>query len=289
MALLDNEAFELGGFNIGPAQQIACTNLTIDPGDSRSQDQDSPVGDTRAFGRDMLTAGTWSLDLLINTQDAVSASAAYGALVKAWRADSTREIPGRQTTLRYGAAGRTRRVYGRPRGIPTLDPNGITTGAVTASAKFVLGDTLTYDDLPQILQITAIAPSTGGLIFPATFPVTTIPSTTRSGVINNVGGDAPTPFEVEFHGPISNPVALINGTRIALATTIAYDQWVTVNTRELTVLRNDGANLSGALSRTTYLDDCRLSPGAAELQFSGSDATGTATCKLTWRPAYYGF
>lgn len=288
MALLANEEFDLGGYLMGPTQAVACTSLAFEGGDTRTQDQVNPVGDTRLFGRDMLTAGSWALALLVNTADAAAASAAYGQLAKAWRADSVRGIPGKQMVLRYGAAGRTRRVYGRPRNIPALDPNGIATGAVEVTAKFDLADTFTYDDTPQTVSLTSVAPSTGGLVFPATFPVTTIPSTTRSGV-TTVIGDAPTSVTVVIHGPIANPTVNIDGWAITLNTTLAYDQWVTVNTRETTVLRNDGANLSGTVSRTTYLNEGLLQPGPAEIQFSGSDATGTATCQVTWYPAYYGF
>jgi len=94
---------------------------------------------------------------------------------------------------------------------------------------------------------------------------------------------------VQIHGPISNPTVSGPGWRLQLGYTLAHDQWVTINTRRNTVLRNDGANLAGRLSRTSRLANARLAVGQTEITFTGTDATATSWCELRWRPAYYGF
>ena len=158
-----------------------------------------------------------------------------------------------------------------------------------ATAQFQTDSPLHYADTAQQLTLQMAVPSGSVITWPGVWPLVFSQGSDRQGVIQDVGGDAPTPIIATIRGPVTNPFVEGDGWRIDLNTTLAYDQSVTVDARARTALRNDGASLAGSLRRTTYLDACRLAPGPAEIRFGGIDPTGTARCDIQWRPAFYGF
>lgn len=288
-ALLREGDFDLNGYVIGGDKTRPVYAVGLDTGmvSHRDQDQLNPHGDDRYFGDDELEGPTWTLELRtgrnVSTQIALGS---LGAVTRAWRAAP--RGAGQESTLRYMAGGRVRRVYGRPRNF-TFDPTLLYShGYVSAGAQFVTADTLQYDDVEESLRVGLVPGNAGGLVSPLISPLTTVAGGQRQGIVN-IEGDAPAPLLITIKGPVSNPRVSSTGWQIGLDMVLAYDQSVTIDTRRRTVKRNDGADMSGALTRATFLPEARLRPGDREIVFAGTDATGTATCTVAWRPAYYGF
>lgn len=288
-ATLRNGDFDLNGYVIAgdDSRPVYAVGVDLGVAEHRTQDEFNPHGQDRYFGQDQLSGPTWTLELRaernITTEQAL---AALAGVTRAWRAAP--DGPGEESTLRYMAGGRIRRVYGRPRAF-TADPNLLySLGYLSMGAQFVTADTLHYDDVEDRLTVGLVPGNAGGLRAPLIGPLTTVRGGQRQGLVL-VEGDAPAPMRVVIQGPVTNPVVSSTGWRIALTGTLAYDQTVTIDTRKGTVRRNDGADLGGWLSRTTFLPEARLRPGTREIVFSGTDATGTATATVHWRPTYYGF
>lgn len=280
--------FEINGYRMGLSSPVAVESF--DPGNAEWSDQDQidPIGGSRLFGRDSLSGPTWIFDLATNTIDTAGARSALAGLTKAWRPARV-NTPGYEATLRYMIGGEIRRVYGRPRKLAPSINGYATTGVMSAVAEFVTSDHLHYADTERMASLRVVPPPTGGFTAPFTSPILTAATGEIQGLIDDVGGDVPAPFTVTFKGPITNPKISGDGWTIQLLTTIPYDKTVTVDTRKQSVLRNDGANLGGTLSHISRLGNARLQPGPDYFKFSGSDATGTATCTVRWRPAFHSF
>lgn len=288
-ATLQEGDFDLDGYVLSGDKSRPVYVVGIDPGvaDTRDQDRLAPHSDQRYFGQDQQSGPTWELELRtggnVSAREALSS---LGDVTRAWR--GAPRGPGEESVLRYRAGGRVRRVYGRPRAF-TPDLNLLySLGYVRAGARFVTADTLHYDDSSSSVTVSLIPGNAGGLRSPLISPLTTVAGGKRQGIVQ-VSGDAPAPLEVTFRGPITNPGVSSRGWSIGLTGTLAYDQSVTVDTRLGTVKRNDGADLGGWLTRSTFLPEARLLPGAQEVIFTGTDSTGTATATVTWRNANYGF
>lgn len=288
-ATLREGDYDLNGYVIGgdKSRQVYAVGVDLGVADHRIQDQLNPHGQDRYFGQDQLSGPTWTLELRAGRNaTTVQALSALAAVARAWR--SAPDGPGEESVLRYCAGGRTRLVYGRPRAF-SPDINLLYShGYLPMGAQFVTADTLHYDDVEDRLTVGLIPGNAGGLVSPLISPLTTVAGGQRQGIVS-VAGDAPAPLLIMFKGPLSNPRASSTGWQVGLNTVLAYDQSVTIDTRKGTVKRNDGADLSGALTRSTFLPEARLRPGNREIIFAGTDPTGTASCTVTWRPAYYGF
>lgn len=288
-AILRDGDFDLNGYVIGGDKSRPVYSVGLDTGvaDHRDQDELNPHGDDRYFGDDQLSGPTWTLELRTGRNVTPrTALSSLGAVMRAWR--SAPRGAGEESVLRYMAAGRVRRVYGRPRNF-TFDPNLVYShGYLAAAAQFVTADTLHYDDTEDRLTVGLIPGNAGGLVSPLVSPLTTVAGGQRQGQVR-IDGDAPAPLVITIQGPVTNPKVSSTGWQVGLTGSLAYDQSVTIDTRRRTVLRNDGADLSGWLTRATFLPEARLRPGNREIIFAGTDATGTATCTVAWRPAFYGF
>src|SRR5699024_968450 len=129
--------------------------------------------------------------------------------------------------------------------------------------------------------------STGGIIFPLVFPMTTtITGGIRAGFVSNEG-TAPAPIAVTFYGPVSNPRVYGDGWEIGVTGNLAYDQSVTVDALSLSVTNEAGAFVGGRLTRATRLKDAALAPGQSEVKYTGGDATGTSRAVVSWRHAHW--
>lgn len=288
MAVLQDGDFELDGYLFSGSRRrpLFVQGVGLSYSGDRSQDVLNPFGEDVQQGRDFRVPPLWTFGLRVGHGGASATLANLAALTAAW--NKVAAVPGAESVLRYAIDGRTRRVYGRARELfPDLS-QVFDLGRVVASAKFQPKDTWYYADEVQSLTVGLIPVNAGGLTAPLIAPLTASPGSSRQGLVT-IGGDAPAPVEVEFKGPILNPVASSTGWRIGLNATLAYDQTVTVNARTGTVLRNDGVSLSGALTRGTYLPEARLQPGSREIVFAGTDATGLSSCTVRWRNTFYSF
>lgn len=253
----------------------------------RSSDNERPQSDGVIPGRDYLGEATWAFDITTNKKNLTDALTIAAALEAEWKAEEIRLTPNLKVPLSYQLNGRWRRVYGRPGAY--AGPRGdirARQGAAKITADFRVMDHLFYDDVESTLQLTIIPPSTGGLTAPLEAPLTgTGSGSPRSGFVTNTG-NAATPLKATFNGPVTDPwVRSVDGWEIGLLGSLAYDISVTVDPLAGTVIRSDGAPVSGMLSRATRLSRARLPKGQSELTFGGIDLTGTATVDLAWRNA----
>lgn len=254
----------------------------------RSNDTERPQRDGVIPGRDLFGEANWGFDMVTNKRNLTEALAVAEALEDEWFADEVRLTPGRLEALSYELDGRWRRVYGRPG--PFEGPQGTVRakqGAGDITADFRVMDPYHYDEDEQQVTLSIVPATTGGLVGPLKAPLTSARSgEPRAGFVTNAG-NRPTPLIVEFYGPVSNPwVRAAAGWEIGLNGTLAYDQTVTVDPMNGTVLRSDGAAVPGMLTTATLLSQSKLPRGQSELTFGGTDQTGTAKAVLRWRNAY---
>lgn len=288
---MKNGDFELGGYLIGRDQPVMVTKFTPGNAADRTQDTEHPTGDLMMFGRDQVTPPIWSFDLSI-AQPAgrpadVGVLESLEAVMRAWRATGDRRNPGTVVPLRYMVGGRVRRVYGRPRGFQFDPSQNIEDGNITGTAQFALQDTYTYDDAVNEQYLQLRPPPNGWVTLPAVWPLISTITSTRQGTFLVESSAAAYPEDITFYGPVVNPVLENSNWRIQLDYSIPYDGWVRLDPRMATVRNQDGGDVGGALSRTTYLEDLVLEPGAQDLQFSGVDNTGTSRAVIRWRSAFY--
>lgn len=282
---------EVGGYLTGPGLPVFVTSLDPGVAAERHQDVQSDYTGKVSFGRDTVSPPVWKLQFAIGEgRSADEALAALAALQRAWRTAVDPRVPGEVTALRYGAAGRTRRVYGRPRNFTPDLSHSLEDGNVVATAEFVTQDAYHYSDVEQSKTLTSRPPATSYVTLPAVWPLLSSKPEIRQSVIQ-VGGDAPTPVRVEFTGPGSNPglIAPGQGWEVQALGTFAYDETLVVDSRTEEIMMGDGTPAPGVLSRATYLPEVQLAPGSTELQFVGNDSTGSATATIRWRDAYTSF
>jgi hypothetical protein len=103
-----------------------------------------------------------------------------------------------------------------------------------------------------------------------------------------VGGTRSTWPVITIRGPILNPTVEVPGVfRFSATASLAYDEWLTIDTRpgRRFVTKNDVQ--SAALTRmSTLLPAAALPPGSHTMTLSGSSATGAPKALISWRPAY---
>ena len=283
--LADGE-WELDGVLAGSTRDHDIVVLDAAPGNPvwNNNDRDTPGSEYRRFGRDTEHGPTWTFEFLITTDNETTALQALAELRAAWTARADARIAGAQQALRYQVAGRTRRIYGRPRGFAPSDWGGLEQGIIVATAQFVTADPYHYDDETRSTSLTVFAAPSSGFIFPVTFPFTTTAGGPRQGVIADTGGTVPTPARITFYGPNTDPQLTGDGWKVGLRTTIAHDQSVTIDSRNKTIEHSAGGIVP--LAPGTWLRDVRLRPGSEDLLFTGADPTGTARVTVEWNPAH---
>jgi hypothetical protein len=271
-------------------------NVSIDdkgflPGEDDWDDQDerNPSRGGTAFGRDTLNGPTWGFNLHVDETDVISARKTLAAFKTAWRALHIRETPGAVIPLRYRLGDEVRRVYGRPRRFAAPPDNLILSGYIPITADFACADAFTYDDLEQsiTLSLGVVGSSEGGMTFPLTFPIATLPvGTTQQQAV--VGGDAPTYPIVRFNGPVTNPTLVNSEWTLSLDMTIPAGSYVEVDLRPwgLTAMMNGNTSVAGALGRRQYLSNMKLNPGRYDFTYRGSSSSSSSTCEVRWSNAW---
>lgn len=286
MTLIDDWTFQLGDVVIGNERPIKLTGFNPGGVSWRTADQDNPVADTRLFGDDFKTPGSWELEVACMSDGSSSAVDALAALGAEW---TKKYKDASMAKLMYRRNGVTRFVYGRPRGFdPTLE-KGIPDRLIRVNLKFDLADTNSYHADTKSVLLRMVPPSTGGFTAPFTAPIVTESTGEIQGSTEVVAGsDQPTPVKIRFHGPVSQPYLEGDGWSVRLNMSLAYDQYVDVDARLYTVtLMPGGANMAGKLSIDSRLAKARLNPFVSEsLVFGGVDPTGTSTATVYWNPAY---
>lgn len=260
----------------------------FDPGGPEwvTQDGTNPITGATRFGIDQVTGGAWTFDMFVNSQEDSDALESLSSLADAWIHSPAAKIPGRVAALRYQLAGRTRRVFGRPRRWSAPLNNSLINGMILVTAEFKLVDPLFYDDAESSVTIPFVEDSVGGLILPVMMPAVSAPPGLANGNIF-VGGNHEAYPIIRFVGPIVNPSLAWGNRKLQLETTIDEGGWIEIDTQpwQLSIKRNDGASVPGVLARRQYLEDMTLPTGPQQLTFRGFSETGTAQCVVRWRGA----
>lgn len=291
MEPLNNGYFDLdgdyvfGGSSLGP---VFVENYQVGEVNVRDQDAVNPVAEEIIFGVDRETPPVWKFNFSIVGDTEAELLENLRGISAAWRDSEKRNKAGNTAFLRYGRAGRTRRIYGRPRNF-WYDPNTIRRGYLKGTCEFHTSDVYTYDDVAQVERLDIVPASSGGFIVPFESPITTLTSGDRQGSIPLVGGDDPAPFLATFYGPSLKPY--IYGEEWELRfreLQLNYDQWATVDTRRKIALKSTGERIAGDFTRKSRLSKARLGPGREEIFFGGEDATGTSNVEIEYRPVHLG-
>lgn len=276
-------------FGIGAAVSIDDGGFLPGDDDWEHQDENNPIRGGMSFGRDLLNGPTWGFNLHVDQVDTKTAKDALAAFKTAWRALHIRQIPGKVIPLRYCLGDEVRRVYGRPRRFAAPPDNLMMSGYVPITADFQCVDGFTYSDTEDsiVMSLGVIGSSTGGMTFPLTFPVDTVPvgDTQQQAV---VGGDAPTYPVIRFNGPVTNPELSNGDWTLSLDMTIPASSYVEVDLRPwgLTAMLNGNTSVAGALGRRQYLSDMKLEPGRYEFLYRGSSSSSSSTCEVRWSNAW---
>jgi hypothetical protein len=285
-------SYDLDGFVFGEGTDYIVEDFEIDPGDIRTNDTDTPRADGVRFGRDLFAGQLLTFEIVIN-EDPFPISqpgplTQQAALTKAWRADEVRSQSGAVSMLRLRRGGRIRRVYGRPRRRkPAPEKNRY--GWVSMTCDFQCIDDVFYGDSEHSNTVSIVPPQAGGLIFPFTFPWSSVGISYSPGVLT-VGGDLPAWMCFMIRGPIVRPVVEVVGHwAIGLNLVLQENEWVGIDPRPWSrgVRTSSGANLGGALlPGSPRLSDVRLAPGTYEIVLRGTSAEGTASMTTAWRESY---
>lgn len=264
----------------------------FDPGsfDTRNQDVSAVNADYRVFGTDRKTPPTWSFEMTTTATTAVNGLGWVDSLARVWD-DDVRQSPNGTLALRYGLAGRKRRVYGRPRRFTPVVGTMVRAGRVDIVADFALAEDVYYDDDIQTitLPITPVVLTYSGVILPQPLPwhfTQAAPPVTQQAI---VGGTQSTWFIAKITGPISTPWFRIGSLTWQLTGSIPVGQSVTISGRpwDSGVRFNDGSYRPGMLDPRSRLSQLRMPPGTYGVQFGGFQGSGGgANCVLSWRNAY---
>lgn len=296
MTVLAEHQFEIlpsaeaaSGFVFGIGAAVSIDAEGFDPGETEwmTQDSENTRRGNRAFGRDVLGAKTWVWESHTDQEDVATAVQTLEDFSAAWQPELLVRDPGVQTSLRYHLAGRTRRIFGRPRRFAAPPTNLILNGFVPITHDFALVDSYTYDDVQSSVQIPySSGASTGGFTLPATMPVATIASEGNGGGQVSVGGNAKAYPVIRLNGPWTNPVFITDDWVLSWTGAIGVGQWIEIDCRPwaLTALNQAGASVVGGLSRRTWLEDCWFAPGSQpQISLDGTTSGGSASADVKWR------
>lgn len=274
--------------------------LTLSPpawtaGETRAGDVDRAQEDGRYFGRDIRGGASVGFEIGVLTDhlttpgsDAYRTNVDYlDALQSWWDDELLRSRPWDLAVLRSCVAGRTWRAYGRPRRYDAASGHLTQFGYTPVVCDFAVVDNRVYADDIESVDVPLVIPPSGGLVTPLIAPLTTTGATVGERIAVIGGSRATWPW-VEFRGPVLNPKVVIGPLTVGLTTSIPDGMSVTVDPRPWSrgVTRDDGANYAGVVSHETpVLREMTIRPGTYPVTYTGTDATGTSECVVSWRGA----
>ena len=277
------------GFVFGIGAEVSLDEDGFDPGEKNWLTQDST--NTRrgvvGFGRDLESAKTWAWETHTDQEDVESAVSILEQFEDIWTNEELARVPGAVTAIRYRLAGRTRRIFGRPRRYAAPPTNLILNGLVPISHDFQLVDAYTYDDVESVYEIPySSSASGGGFTFPTTFPIVTEPSESNGAGQLAVGGTKRAYPVIRFNGPWIDPGFQTDDWTLSWKGSIPAAGWVEIDCRPwmLSVLNQDGASVVGGLGRKSWLEDCFFAPQTNPfVVLTGSATGGAASATVRWR------
>ncbi len=277
------------GFVFGIGAEVSVDDNGFDPGDIEwlTQDTQNTRRGSRAFGRDVRGAKTWTWSSHVNRTSEEEALDTLDRFSAAWSPADMALTPGEVTVLRYQTGGRARRVYGRPRRFSAPPSNLILGGYVPVTHDFECVDSFTYDDAISTVLIPYSTPAPpGGFVLPISIP---FPTASRQGNAEEqivVGGNTRAYPAVRFNGPWTNPSIDTGAWTLSWNGTIPEGGWVEIDCRpwRLTTLWKSGASAVAGLPARTWLEDCWFAPGDRPiLKLGGFNANGNTSALVGWR------
>lgn len=284
-------AFVYGGQAATAANNIFIQSTQTDTGAVNVQDQ-------TVIGHDGLLFGIDTLPGMVVTQTGYAytgpaavqvAMDSYSALAGAWNDPTVRLTDNAYQVLRaaYSGSNVVRRCYGRGRKImPTYGQ--VFQGLVPFTAQFQCADNTWYSDVLYSIILTTV-PSFLGTLTPPLTPPYQLSATLnyQANVIANTGS-LPTWPVFTFHGPITNPAVSYVNTPVAIGYqgTLGGSDVLVIDTRPWSrgVTLNGGAGVAGLLTGSALIA-MQAQPGLTPVHLTGQDATGHATCTISWRNA----
>lgn len=277
------------GFVFGIGAEVSLNEDGFDPGENEwiTQDGQNARRGVTGFGRDVLAGKTWSWQSHVDRDTEEEAADTLDRFSAAWMPELLARDPGAITSIRYQFAGRTRRIFGRPRRYGAPPSNMVLSGYVPISHDFTTVDAFTYDDVMSSALIPYLSDAVGGgFTFPAAFPVETLPSEgTGQDQVQVLGRARAYPL-LRFNGPWTNPRLETDDWSVSWTGSIPSGKWVEIDTRpwKLTVMNSDGGSVVEGLNPRTYLEDLWFEPQSQpQIRLGGTSASGNASALVRWR------
>lgn len=295
MTALADWAFELGGVGFGCGTSVDVTGWEPSGAIVRDQDHLADFGDHRVFGTDRVTPESWSLTLTVKERDEASALATLDPLRGAWDARAARVTPQAVVPLRYRVGGRSRVVFVRPRRFTPVLGNVIF-GRVPVVAGVDLAHLGSFGDEAQQsspLRLDAADLSGRGFVLPVELPVLVggaVPGPRHTTIV--VGGQRDTHLDAEIAAGaelLTDPYLIVDGRVVQTYGTLQPGETVVVRGApwDARLDRADGSDAPLSLAPGSRLADLTVPPGQHTVSFGGIDGSGTASCRVVWRPAFH--
>lgn len=148
-------------------------------------------------------------------------------------------------------------------------------GPVECSLQFLCADPRRYS-LTERRVTSSLPSSSGGLVYPLTYPLDYGTSSSGAATAYNDGAVA-APLVVTFRGPLVNPVLVASDWRLAFNITLAAGETLIADTAEGTALLNGTADrLYTIRNDSDPMERCVLRPGSTNLSLIADGGTGTA-------------
>ncbi|MEU6632815.1 hypothetical protein ABZ905_31715 [Streptomyces parvus] len=250
--------------------------------------------------------GSWSknpmlLELLKNaggTRESWNVDA-VAMLRQVWRADSLRRNAGRVAALTYTRAGRSRRLYGRPRNFEIGSERFTAQGYTPVIAKFTAVDDRFYSATAKEEELwdyyrLSLSSRPGR----PSWPPPPINEVRRTATLS-LSGDLPVHPSITIYGPCTNPkVTIVGQWSVQLALTLKVDESVVISAqpwaRTVTKYTASGTSAGSVADKLTRasprLANMTLPPGRLQAQLSHSKTGLTPRqgprVKIAWRDAF---
>jgi len=155
------------------------------------------------------------------------------------------------------------------------------------NVQVVAKDPLKYGDL--VSQSTLLPSSTGGLVYPVTYPIT-YTGVTNSGVIRVTnGGNTQAPVWLRIDGPIPaggwtvTHIGKKQSLTFAVSLALAAGEFITVDMSRREVLAQGQSARAGYVTSRGWFT---LDPGDNDIAFSAQNFSATAQLTVTTKPAW---
>lgn len=260
-------AYKVNGFN--PWSRTARTTGT----------GEMPASDGGWSGPEWREVAAVNFDVTIKGASAADWQAKHWALDAAFAPirDATGDVE-----LRWVTGGVEYLMFGRPRSLSPEIEN-LRTGRIHYQAAFSAPDPSIYSATEYTVN-TGLPAWTGGLIVPATTPLT-LNQTPTDGITTALNaGTTPAALLLRITGPVSRPSITVIGPdgaaqTLHLDTVIAAGQWIDIHTEERAVI------LNGSVSRLrdAYGSWPLLAPGTSTIRWRSDEYNPTARLLIRWR------